>query len=100
MNPAVLELALKKQRLQIAGDALRADFARHANGLRPALAGADLAVDGAHWLWRHPQIVAGVSVALLVAKPSRAWRWARRAFFGWQTWRKLQALLKPVPPMP
>ncbi|MBI5898044.1 MAG: YqjK-like family protein [Rhodocyclales bacterium] len=99
MNPAVIELALEKQRLQLAGDALRADFSRHANGLQPTLAGADLAVAGAHWLWRHPQIVAGVGVALLVAKPSRAWRWARRAFFGWQTWRRLQGLLKQAPQM-
>ncbi|MDP1735676.1 MAG: YqjK-like family protein [Sulfuritalea sp.] len=94
MNPTTLELALKKQRLQIASDALRADFGRYAAGLAPAFTGADLAVDAAHWLRRHPQVVMGAAVALVVARPKRVWRWARRAFFGWQAWRKLSDLLE------
>ncbi|MBI5107616.1 MAG: YqjK-like family protein [Rhodocyclales bacterium] len=93
MNPAVLELALRKQRLQIQGETLRGDFARHADGLRPALAGADLAVDAGHWLRAHPQIVVAATVALLVAKPSRVWRWGRRAFVGWQAWRKVRGFI-------
>ena len=93
MNPAVLELALKKQRLQIQGESLRSDFGRHAGGLRPIFAGADLTVDAAHWLRAHPQIVVATTVALLVAKPSRVWRWGRRAFVGWQTWRQLRSLI-------
>jgi hypothetical protein len=93
MNPAVLELALKKQRLQIQGETLRSDFGRHANGLRPAFAGADLAVDAAYWLRAHPQFVVGAVVALLVAKPSRVWRWGRRAFVGWQAWRNVRGFI-------
>jgi hypothetical protein len=80
VNSATLELALKKQRLQIAGDALRIDFARHAAGLAPAFAGADYAVEGVRWVRRNP--------------PKAAWRWARRAFVGWQAWRKLRDLLE------
>jgi hypothetical protein len=93
MNPAALELALKKQRLQIAGESLRADFGRHASGLRPTLAVGDLAVDAGYWLRAHPQVVVATTVALLVAKPSRVWRWGRRAFLGWQTWRRIQDFL-------
>ena len=93
MNAAALELALKKQRLQIASDALRHDFGRHAAGLRPLFSGADLATEGVRWARRNPQIVVGAGVALLVARPKRAWRWARRAFFGWQAWRKLRQFL-------
>jgi hypothetical protein len=93
MNAAELELALKKQRLQLKGEALRADFGRHAAGLRPLCAGGDLALDGVHWLRRHPEIAVGVGAALLVARPSRVWRWARRALFAWQTWRKLHRLV-------
>lgn len=93
MTPAALELALKKQRLQLASASLRADFSRHAGGLRPIFHGADLAVDAAHWLYRRPQIVVGIVTALLVARPSRAFRWARRAFMGWQTWRQVRGLL-------
>ena len=95
MNDTVLELALKKQRLQIASDALRDDLGRYATGLRPLFSGADLAVDGVRWARRNPQFVVAAGVALLVARPKRAWRWARRAFFGWQAWQKLRQFLPP-----
>lgn len=95
MDSTVLELALKKQRLQIASAALREDFAHHATGLRPLFSGADLAVEGARWVRRNPQLVVAAGVALLVARPKRALRWARRAFFGWQAWQKLQQFLLP-----
>ena len=93
MNPAALELALKKQRLQIHGESLRGDFGRHAAGLRPAFAGADFAVDAACWMRTHPQVVIAATVALLVAKPGRVWRWGRRAFVGWQAWRKVRSFI-------
>lgn len=93
MNGAGLELALRKQRLQLAGDALRTDFGRHAAGLRPIFAAGDLAVDGACWLRRHPELVVGVGAALIVSRPKRVWRWAQRAFFAWQTWRRLHRLV-------
>ena len=95
MNGTVLELALKKQRLQIASDALRGDFSHHAAGLRPLFSGADLAVDGVQWARRNPQVVIAATVALLVARPKQAWRWARRAFIGWQAWRKFQKFVEP-----
>lgn len=94
MNPTTLELALKKQRLQIASAALRADFGRYAAGLAPAFAGADYAVEAAHWLRRHPQVAIAAAVALVVARPKRIWRWGRRAFVGWQAWRKLNDYLE------
>jgi hypothetical protein len=90
VNPTALELALKKQRLQIAAEGLRIDFGRYATGLAPAFTGADCAVAGARWLRRNPEIVVATGVALLVIRPRGAWRWARRAFVGWQTWRKLR----------
>jgi hypothetical protein len=90
VNATTLELALKKQRLQIAGDALRNDFAGYAKGLAPAFTAADCAVEGARWLRRNPQIVAATVVALVVIRPKRAWRLARRGFVGWQMWRKLR----------
>lgn len=93
MSPDALELALKKQRLLIDGERLRADFARHATGLAPAFHGADLAVAGVGWLRRHPPVVVATLVALAVARPSRVWRWARRAFLGWQAWLRLRQIL-------
>lgn len=98
MNSAALELALKKQRLQIASEALRADFGRYAAGLTPAFAGADCAVDAGRWLRRHPQVIVAATIALVVARPRRVWRWTRRAFVGWQAWRKLNDFLEPRRP--
>ena len=92
MNPGMLELALRKQRLQIASESLRADFGDYAAGLRPVFTGADYVVDGARWLYRNPQVVIATAVALVVIRPKSAWRWARRAFVGWQVWQKVRNL--------
>ena len=91
---ASLELALKKQRLLMDAERLRGDFTRHAQGLAPAFHGADLALDGLRWLYRRPYLVLGVTIALVAARPVWAWRWARRAFLGWQTWRRVSGLLE------
>ena len=98
MNSVTLELALKKQRLQIASQSLRSDFGRYAAGLAPAFNGADYVVEGARWLRRHPQFIVAAGVALVIARPKRAWRWARRAFVGWQAWRKLRGFMEPGRP--
>ena len=100
MNSTPLELALKKQRLQIAGDGLRADFARCASGLTPAFVGADMAVAGAHWVRRNPELVVAAGVALLVIRPKSALGWARRAFVAWRIWRNFREFLeRRLPPV-
>ncbi|MCX7156403.1 MAG: YqjK-like family protein [Rhodocyclales bacterium] len=100
MNSTTLELALKKQRLQIASDTLRAEFGLCAAGLAPAFSGADCAVEGVLWLRRNPQFLIAAGVALVVIRPKRSWRWARRAFVGWQVWRKLNDFLEHQRPSP
>jgi hypothetical protein len=94
VSATTLELALRKQRLQIAGESLRADFGRYAAGLAPVFTAADCAVEGARWMRRNPQLVAAAGVALIVIRPNRAWRWGRRAFVGWQAWRRLRIFLE------
>lgn len=100
MNSASLELALKKQSLQIASAGLRTDFGNYATGLAPVFIGADLVVEGARWVRRNPELVVATAVALLVIRPKRAWRWARLAFFGWHAWGKWRELLeRRLPPI-
>ena len=94
MNSSTLELALKKQRLQIASESLRAEFARCAAGLAPAFSGADFAIEGARWVRTNPQPVVAAAVALLLIRPKSAWRWARRAYLGWQAWQKLRDFME------
>lgn len=93
MNPRFVELALRKQRLQLQSAALRNDLARHAAPFVPAFGIADRVRDGFRWLRRHPEAVVAGTVALLVARPRRLFRWARRGVIAWQAWRKLHGLL-------
>jgi hypothetical protein len=83
-----LDLALRKQRLQIHSDTLRERWQEHVSGLAPAFAAAEHVRSGASWLRRHPEVVAGAGVVLAVARPRALWRWARRGFMTWQVWRK------------
>lgn len=92
-----LDLALKKQRLQIASAGLRRDMAQHSIGLAPIFTGADFVADAVRYLRQRPELVIAAGVALIVARPSRAWRWGRRAFVGWQAWRRLRLFLDRPP---
>lgn len=94
MSPRQVELALKKQRLQIRSAALREDFSSYATGLKPVFALADWGLSALRWLRRHPVLPVTVLVALLVARPSAALRWAQRGFLAWQALRKLRGALQ------
>lgn len=88
-----LEIALKKQRLLIKSEDLRNEFGYNGRGVEPAFQVADTAVAGVHWLKRHPEVVAGVAVTLVVARPRVVWRWGRRAYTGWKAWQQLSRAL-------
>jgi hypothetical protein len=45
---------------------------------------------GWHWAKAHPEWLAGIGVALLVARPRAFFRWAKRGFFAWQSLRRLR----------
>lgn len=88
MNSRLVELALKKQRLQISSATLREQWTAQAAGLEPFCAGIDGLRSGAAWLRRHPAVVVAATVALVVARPRAVFRWTRRAFVAWQAWRR------------
>lgn len=87
-----IELAVEKQRLLLESTRHRAALADHLAGLQPLFSTADQLRDGARWLGRHPEVVAG-GVALLVAlRPGTRrflWRWGQRGFIAWRLWRNL-----------
>lgn len=97
MNSRAVELALKKQRLQISGTQLRDEFSRHGAAFAPLFAGADHMVDGVRWLRAHPQLPVALAVGFLLVRPRRLLRWSRRAFIGWQAWRRLRGWLEDRP---
>ncbi|MBS1197652.1 MAG: hypothetical protein H6R18_1437 [Proteobacteria bacterium] len=87
------ELATRRGELTAHIAMQRGTLAGHMQPVARLLGVADRAVDGAHWLKRHPQIIAAFAVGLLIARPRRAWRWAKRAFFVWRSWKALQSQL-------
>ncbi len=100
MSSTSLELALKKQRLQIASERLRTDFGDYASGLMPVFVGADMAVAGAHWVRRNKELIVAVGVAVVVIRPRSALGWARRVFVLWRVWHNLREFLESrLPPI-
>lgn len=98
MNPALIELALKKQRLQMQAATQRLQMAQHLQAFAPAFAAADAAHSAGRWLKAHPQWLAGAAVALLVARPRAAFRWLRRGFFAWRALRRAREALHSLIP--
>ena len=92
-----LEIALKKQRLLIKSESLREEVGRNGRGIEPVFLVVDTAVAGVHWLKRHPEVVAGVAVTLVVARPLVVWRWGKRAYTGWKTWQRISGMLNKNP---
>jgi len=93
VNPKLVELALKKQRLQIRSAALRQELAAHAAVWRPAFTLADRGQAAWLWLRRHPALPVALLVAVLVARPRAVLSWARRGFFVWQTFARLRDIV-------
>lgn len=90
MNPKLLELATRHGRLQARIAEQRRELARHAGPLESALAKGDAILDGVDWLKHHPVAVGVAVAAVAVARPKRAWRWARRGFFVWRGWQAVR----------
>lgn len=96
MNPKLLELATRHGALQARIAEQRHQLVRHAAPLEAALAKGDLVLDGVDWLKHHPAAV-GVAVATVaVARPKRAFRWARQGFFLWRGWQAVKSRLAGV----
>lgn len=92
MSPERLELALRRQRLQLQAMAQRQELHEQLRPFLPAFAAADRVQQGVSWVRHHPQILLSIGtvvlVAALVAKPRRVWRWARRGFSAWRLWQR------------
>ncbi|CAB1367747.1 YqjK family protein [Denitratisoma oestradiolicum] len=96
MNARAIELALKKQRLQLRSAALRGEIAAAAAGMKPLFATVDRIGDGLRWLREHHQWAVAGLVALLAARPRAALRWGRRGWFVWQALRRLRGSVQDI----
>lgn len=93
MNTLLLELGLKKQRLQMQAASQRLQMAQHLQGFAPAFAAADTANSIVRWLGRHPQWLAGAAAVVLVVRPRAAFRWLWRGYLAWRVLRRARAAL-------
>lgn len=96
MNPKLLELATRHGALQARIAEQRRQLARHAAPLEAALAKGDVVLDGVDWLKHHPAAVGIAAAAVAVARPKRAWRWARQGLFLWRGWQAVKSRLAGV----
>lgn len=93
MDPALLEIALRKQRLQLRAEAQRDDMASRLEAFTPILGTLDRMGEGVDWARRHGHLLAGAGVFLLLVKPRATVRWARRGWMGWKFLLRLRTAL-------
>lgn len=97
MSPQLVELALRKQRLQIRSAALRETWASNVGGIAPLFSAADGIRRAAFWVRSHPLFLVAAGVALVVARPRAVFRWAQRGALTYRLWRMLNQRLHALP---
>jgi len=98
MNPKLVEIALRKQRLQLRAERQRTELMAGLAAVDVVLDGVDRLRDGIGWLRQHAPAVSTFALVLLVLRPRFTLRWARRAWLGWQLYRRLRAGLATALP--
>lgn len=96
MTPRLVELALKKQRLQIRADQQRTEMCGHLRGIESALDLVDRARDQVRWAREHVPLLSSVVLIVALVRPRATLRVARRAWLGWIVFRKLGQRFAPA----
>ena len=94
MTSPQVQLALRKQRLQIKSAVEREELAGQALALTPLFTAGDTLRNGALWVRRHPEVLVAAGAVLLVARPRALFRWTRRGVVAWQSWQRMRAWLE------
>lgn len=97
MSDSLIDIGVRRGRLleRIASQraAIGAELAPVRDALRATDRGVALLRRASDTLRRHPaMVVAGVTL-FIALKPRRLWRWGRRAFVVWRSWRFLRQRL-------
>lgn len=97
MNSELLALAEKRGELKAKIAMQRDVLAQNIWPVEGLLDVADRAVDGVHWLQRHPQVLVAAAIGLVITRPRRVWRMSRplwrlgrRGFLYWQTFQRVR----------
>ncbi len=104
MDSRDIELALRKQKLQMRAEAQRADITRRLAGIDGALDRVDSLRDHLAWAKDKVPLLSVALIVVLAAKPRFTLRLAKRAWVGWLLVRqarggRLSALLPTAIPL-
>ena len=104
MNPRQVELALRKQKLQLRAEAQRADITQRLAGIDGALDRVDSLRYHLAWAKDKIPVLSVALIVVLAAKPKLTLRLAKRAWLGWLLVRqvrggRLSALLPTAIPL-
>ena len=104
MDPRQIDLALRKQKLQMRADAQRTDLTRRLAGIDGALDRVDSLRDNLAWAKDKIPLLSVALIVVLAAKPKLTLRLAKRAWVGWLLVRqarggRLSALLPTAIPL-
>ena len=104
MDSRHIELALRKQKLQLRAEAQRTDVTQHLAGIDGALDRVDSLRDNLAWAKDKIPVLSIALLVVLAAKPRLTLRLAKRAWVGWLLMRqvrggRLSALLPTTVPL-
>lgn len=94
MNQALIDIAIERGRLLERISNQRQRLGRELQPVSNALHGTDRAIasvrKGSRYVKEHPEMVTVGVALLIVVQPRRVWRWTKRGYFAWRTWRTLR----------
>jgi len=94
MNPALIDIGIRRGRLLERIAHQRAALGRDVQPVCDVLQAVDHGIARVRtvsgFLKRHPGLVLAAVALLVVLKPRRAWRLAKRGFVVWRLWRTLR----------
>jgi YqjK-like protein len=97
MNPRLLEIALKRQRLQLQAAQQRLELRRTLGEFAPLFAVVSTLRSGMAYFKQHPEWLVGAALMMAVARPRAVLRWLRRGFIAWQFARQVRRSLAESP---
>jgi len=97
MSQRLIDIGVRRGRLLERIASQRSALAYQLAPIDNALSVADRALAslrrGTEYVRQHPGLALAALALLVIVKPSRAWRWARRGFIAWRSWVALRERL-------
>jgi hypothetical protein len=94
MNQELIDLAIERGRLIERISSQRQLLGQQLQPVGDTLHATDRVVatvrNGCIYVRQNPHVVIAAVAVLVVLQPRRVWRWTRRGFFAWRTWRMLR----------